>query len=99
MSNRRDFLKKALLVVAASTAAPELIAQTWVDITEHPEVKAILGGFPEKLQDHEKQVIAKFILKELENGNWHAYDDVFVFFHSSEANSKHNWKAHDHSGS
>ncbi len=93
MSTRRGFLKKALIVIAASTVAPTVLIRATEHIQKyHPEVQAVFDRFPVKLDYTSKQTIAKFILAEMESENWEKIDSFFHFGMKDEANAIVNWK-------
>ena len=60
-STRRDFIKSALLIVAAGTAAPAVLASAWKDIKADPEIAKILEIL-EPLEPNERKAIAQFII-------------------------------------
>ena len=93
MKTRRDFLKLSLTVlIGASVVTPELTRAVAHLEQYHPEVQSVFSRLPDDLELFEKKAIARFILAEIENGNWDLIESMYQFFPNSESNSLTNWK-------
>ncbi len=84
VSNRRGFLKQALIVIAGASVAPSVLIRAIDHVHKyHPEVQAVFDRIPvnpDKILDQQqKQAIAKFVLAEIDNGNWELMDQLFNF--------------------
>lgn len=79
MSNRRGFLKKALVLMAGATIVTPALTRAIKHVQKyHPEVQAVFDRMPNDLLFTEKRAIAKFILAEIESGNWDAIEQFYI---------------------
>ena len=79
MSSRRGFLKQALTVMAGATVVtPQLIRAVEHVQQYHPEVQSVLNRIGGTILSHERQAIIRFVLAEIENGNWELTDALYI---------------------
>jgi hypothetical protein len=80
MSNRRGFLKQALVLMAGATVVTPTLLRAIEHVNNyHPEVQAVLDKVSGNVvTSKEKRAISNFVLAEIENGNWDVMDALYI---------------------
>lgn len=94
MSTRRGFLKQALIVMAGATVVTPALTRAVAHIEQyHPEVQAVLDRFVDgSITLKQRSAVAKFVLSQIECGNWDLINHFYMFDMEDEKNASTNWK-------
>ena len=92
MSNRRGFLKQAILLAAGATLVTPAVERAVSHLSKYyPEVQTVLSRFPDPLSEIEKKAIAEFIIAQMDCGNWQQMESFYMYGLESELNANINW--------